>query len=87
MDDIYYKMNQSLMNTSCHQLEVSGKKTVVEQEMKEYVISKMLELNSKTEIDEDMDLCLIVEVLGNMIQKEKHFDTLSHLVHFLLTGQ
>jgi len=83
MDDIYYKMNQSLMNTPYHQLQVEGKKQVIEQELKKYYISKILELNPKTEIDEDMDLCLSVELLGNIIPKGKYQD-ISQFVHFLL---
>lgn len=84
MRDIYYKMNYALISTHYSELEISGKKKIVEQEMRKYIISKILELNPKIKIDKDIDLCLLAKILGDMIPKEKHSDTISHLTHFIL---
>lgn len=85
MQDIYSEVNYYLRKNDFHNIDsISERKRLVNEELKKYVISKILELDSNISISDEMDLYFLVELLGRLIPKEEHFDTIRHLIHFVL---
>jgi len=85
MQDIYSEVNYNLRKNDFHNIDsISERKRLVNEELKKYVISKILELDSNISISDEMDLYFLVELLGRLIPKEEHFDTIRHFVHFVL---
>lgn len=84
MQDIYYKINTKLVDDGFDLLNTEYKKRLVEQELKNYIISKINELDSSILVNVDMDIYFLVDILGRMIPSENHFDVIRHLTHYVL---
>lgn len=88
MMDIYYKVDSSIVNQGFWQKDVEGKKSLIEQELKNYILFKIAEIDkSKSLVNsslENVELIDLLEILASIIPKEKHFDTLRHFIHYIL---
>jgi len=84
MQDIYYKVNSSLVNDDFYSFDVDGQKRLVELELKKYIISKIHELDLNIDVNNNMDIYFLVDILGRMIPSSKHFDVIRHLTHYML---
>ena len=84
--DIYNSIDVNLLENDYYNQDIIGKKELIERFLKEYIISKILELNkSKTIIiDENASINDLVRLLSEIIPEEKHFDTIRHLTHYIL---
>lgn len=88
MRDIYYKVDSNIVKKGFWQKDIEGQKELIQQELKKYTASKIAEIDQSKSLPEasleQIDIVELVEMLGTMIPKEKHFDTLRHFTHYIL---
>lgn len=84
--DIYYAVDHNLIESDYYGKDIDGKKKLIDKCLKEYAISKILEINSQKENMnyDNLSLNELIEILSNLIPKEKHFDTIRHFTHYIL---
>ena len=84
--DIYNTIDINLLENDYYNQDIIGKKTLIDKYLKEYAISKILEINKvKTiQIDENASINELVRLLSELIPQEKHFDTIRHFTHYIL---
>ena len=84
--DIYYKVGKRLQEQDFDILPIEIKKQLVEENLKSYLLEKVAEGTNKelTSIEKEVTTDDLVTILGDIIPKEKHFDELRHLTHFIL---
>lgn len=86
--DIYFKVGKDLY-THAFDIEPDGrKKKLVDACLKTYLASKIAEESTEQALvlsdKEDVSVDDLVEMLGDLIPEEEHFDSMRHLTHFLL---
>ena len=88
LTDIYYKAGKDLAEHGFDAADTNKKKKLVNASLKNYVTTKIIEEDvEKTFLlynDPDISVEELVEMLGEIIPEEQHFDTMRHLTHFIL---
>lgn len=88
LNDIYYKVDSSIVEQGFWQASITEKKALVDKELKKYAISKLQELNLCHQFigNEKASFSVgeLINILANNIPKEQHFDTLRHFIHYIL---
>lgn len=86
--DIYSKVGRDLFEQYFDHGTTEEKKEMVDVDLKVYLATKIAEENpekAKMLSDrKDVSVEELVELLGDLIPKEEHFDTMRHLTHFML---
>lgn len=86
--DIYFKVGKDLYQHAFDIEPIGRKKELVDDCLKKYLIYKVVEENaavaSKIGKAESISVEDLVEMLGDLIPREEHFDTMRHLTHFML---
>lgn len=85
--DIYSKVGMKLAMQNFDFATVEEKKQLVDDNLKTYLIEKVSKINgTSTFVDSKNAISVeeLVNLLGELIPTEKHFDTLRHLTHFIL---
>lgn len=86
--DIYYRVGKDLHQHNFDTENIERKKKLVEGCLKTYLASKIAEESTEQALvlseKEDVTVEELVEMLGELIPEEQHFDTMRHLTHFLL---
>ena len=84
--DIYYSVGNSLLENNYHNQNNEKKLELIDKELKDYAISKILEIDSskKTLITENTTLKELVIILTDIIPKDNHFATIRHFIHYIL---
>ena len=85
--DIYSKINPILIENNYHNLDINGKKTLIDKALKVYIISKLESLGKlnllKGDNANDLSVGDLLEILANEIPEDKHHSTLNHFVHLI----
>lgn len=86
--DIYYKVGKNLYEKDFDFKSTEEKKILVEGNLKNYIAGKIAEESTMKAIElsnnPQVTLDELVIMLGDLIPKEEHFDTMRHLTHFIL---
>ena len=84
--DIYYSVGINLLESDYYRKDINIKKELIDRYLKEYAISKLLELDDSNSNINYYELTLnqLVERLSIIIPTEKHFDTIRHFTHYIL---
>ena len=86
--DIYYRVGKDLHEHGFDIENIERKKKLVAGSLKTYLASKIAEESTEQALvlseKEDVTVEDLVEMLGELIPEEQHFDTMRHLTHFLL---
>ena len=86
--DIYFKVGKDLYQHSFDIEPVGRKKQLVEGCLKTYLATKIAEESTQQALvlseKEEVSVDELVEILGELIPEEQHFDTMRHLTHFML---
>ena len=82
--DIYYKMNQRLIEENYWALNMKEKKELINNELIKYTVTKIQELNPHFKYDQSMDITTLLEIFNNLIDEEEKFETLRHFTHLIL---
>lgn len=88
-NDIYYLVDSKIVEKGYWQLSIEEQKALVTAELKLYLINKLRDVSweqyllVETNV-EKMDIGEIVSIISKCIDKEKHVDTISHFVHYIL---
>lgn len=86
--DIYFVVGKNLFEKDFDHQTTEQKKKLVEGSLKTYVASKIVRESTEQafKLSENPNVSLdeLVELLGELIPEEKHFDTMRHLTHFML---
>lgn len=87
-NDIYYKIDSKIVENGFWSVDVNGKKELIDIELKNYIISKILELNPSVQFIDNLKEKLTtedyLEVLSKMIPKEEQCEVLRHFIHYIL---
>lgn len=88
LTDIYYKAGKDLADHSFYAADTQRKKKLVDASLKNYVTTKIIEEDFEKAFllynDPETSVEELVELLGEIIPREQHFDTMRHLTHFIL---
>lgn len=88
LNDIYFKVGKNLFEQGFDFQTTEQKKKLVDASLKTYLASKIAEESTeKAQLlsnNPDVSVDELVELLGDLIPKEEHFDTMRHLTHFIL---
>lgn len=88
LDDIYYKIDREIVANGWHEVDNEGKKILVDNALKKFMSAKITEFDStkrlQTEDQPDITVNDLVEILGETIPEEDHFETMRHLTHYVL---
>lgn len=82
--DIYYKMNQRLIEENYWALNMKEKKELINNELIKYTVTKIQEFNPHFKYDQSMDITTLLEIFNNLIDEEEKFETLRHFTHLIL---
>lgn len=86
-NDIYSKINPILIKNNYHNLDIKGKKTLIDKALKVYIISKLDEIGKLNLLKEDntekLSVVDLLEILANEIPEDKQHSTLNHFVHLI----
>ena len=86
--DVYFKVGKDLYQHAFDIEPVERKKKLVAACLKTYLASKIAEESTEQALilseKEEVSVCDLVEMLGELIPEEEHFDTMRHLTHFML---
>lgn len=83
--DIYYKMNQRLIEENYWALNIEEKKTLINKELIKYTISKIYELDQKFKYKEETDMTTLLEILNTYIPEQDKFEVLRHFSHYIIS--
>ena len=87
-EDIYYKSNKEIGTKLYDEKSIGGKKAIVNKFVKNYMLEKISELGFPDVLDsphkDEVSIYDLIDVLGDLIPEENHFDTLRHLTHYML---
>lgn len=91
MKDVYYKVDRYLEKNNFYNATVEEQKEMVEEGLKEYALEKIGQLDlvkglNLSKKKDEVSLDELVTILGELIPKDKHFDTLRHLTHYILNA-
>jgi len=85
--DIYYQMNIKLIENDYYFANQLDKKELLEKALSEYMVEKLIQnhaakfmIDNKPEVNTES----LIDILGEVIPKEEHFNTLRHFTHFVL---
>lgn len=85
--DIYSKINPILIENNYHNLDIEGKKTLIDKALRVYIISKLDEIGKlnllKEDNTENLSVGDLLHVLAGEIPEDKHDSTLNHFVHLI----
>lgn len=88
MNDIYFKVNSKLVERGYNFVGVDKKLKLLDDTLKQYLVEKINELQTKPIILEDNDESItvydLVTILGELIPKNEHLNTLDKLTHYIL---
>lgn len=88
MNDIYFKVDSKIVERGYNLVDVTRKLELVDEELKNYAIEKINELQPNPVIlennNESTTVYDLVTILGELIPKKDHFDTLRHFTHYVL---
>ena len=88
INDIYTSMDKKIVNEGYHLSNTEEKKKLVDNGLKDYIISKINELGKvnslTTQNSEQLSTLELFHMLANLIPKENHFDTIRHFTHYIL---
>lgn len=89
MMDVYYKVDKYLIEKDFYGVSEEKQKELIEEGLKDYVIRKIRERdrakgNNLLQKKEEISLDDLVTILGELIPKEEHNDTIRHLTHYIL---
>lgn len=86
--DIYFKVGSTLANQDFDTQSVEQKKKLVNESLKKYLAGKIAEESTKRALElstnETISVDDLVDMLGEIIPIEEHFDSIRHLTHFML---
>lgn len=86
--DIYFRVGKDLYQHAFDVENTGRKKSLVEGCLKTYLASKIAEESTEKALilseKEEVSVDDLVEMLGDLIPEEEHFDTMRHLTHFML---
>ena len=86
--DIYFVVGKNLFERNFDNQTTEQKKRLVEGSLKGYVVGKIVRESTEKAImlseNPQVSLDELVELLGELIPQEQHFDTMRHLTHFML---
>lgn len=83
--DIYYKMNQRLIEENYWALNMKEKKELINNELIKYTVTKIQELNPHFKYDQSMDITNLLEIFNNLIDEEEKFEVLRHFSHYIIS--
>ena len=85
--DIYSKINPILLKNNYHDLDIAGKKSLIDKALKVYIISKLDEIGKLNLLKEDnaenLSVGDLLEILSSEIPEDKHHSTLNHFIHLI----
>ena len=88
LTDIYYKAGKDLAEHGFDAADTQRKKKLVDASLKNYITTKIIEEDFEKVFllynDPETSVEDLVEMLGDIIPREQHFDTMRHLTHFIL---
>ena len=88
LNDIYFKVDSSIVSRDFWKVSMDEKKQLIDDELKKYIISKIVELDTVKMLSDDAENTLsvndLLNTLANKIPKEQHFETLRHFTHYIL---
>lgn len=88
MNDIYFKVDSKIVKDGYNTVDIPQKLNLVDQGLKEYALDKIREISPAKSIKEnnkdDVTINDLVAILGELIPKEEHFETLRHFTHYVL---
>lgn len=86
--DIYYKIDFNIVSQNFWKIDIVEKKKLINIELKKYIISKLEELNLtsaiSSESSQELSVNDLVQILASNIPSEDHFNTLRHLIHYIV---
>jgi len=85
--DIYFKLGAKLMLNGYLDADIDEKKELIDEELKQYTIQKIHEINPNIIVEDstqNLSVVELVEILGTQIPKSEHADTISQFVHYIL---
>jgi len=86
MRDIYLSIDKNLLPQGFWQTDMVGKKKLIDQEMRIYLIEKIEAITGKVlpTCTFDLSVLELVTFLAEIIPADKHEDSLRHTVHYIL---
>lgn len=84
--DIYYQIDSKIMEQGFYEGDIARKKQLIDENLKEYIGSKIAELNSGVLLERTKEISVVeyLAYLASLIPPEEHFNTLRHFVHYIL---
>lgn len=87
-NDIYSRINSGLVSHKYWEQDVNGKKMILDLELKNYIISKIQEMNLYNMLSnvsyEKLSVSNLISILAANIPREQHDCTLNHFIHYIL---
>lgn len=88
MNDIYFKVDSKLVEKGYNFVDIDKKLELLDETLKQYLVDKINELKSTPFIlennDESTTVYDLVTILGELIPKKEHLNTLDKLTHYVL---
>ncbi len=88
MNDIYNNVDKRIVQNGFYDVNIEGKKELVEKELKNYIIFKIKEINNNVNFSDDVfkdfNIYELFEFLANQIPTNEHSKTLNHIIHYVL---
>lgn len=87
MNDIYYGVDSYIVANGFYRTDLNGKKQLVDEGIKKYLITKISEFDSTKTLPEEKSSEVTVEelidLLGEIIPKQDHKQKIAHLTHYI----
>jgi len=86
-NDIYFKVDSNIVNNGFWQVDIQGKKELIDKELKKYIISKLNELGvnkALTDSKKDISVDDLLGLLAMNIPQQNHCEILRHFTHYIL---
>ena len=88
MEDIYYQVDSYIMENGFATASFEEKKQLVDYGLKKYLALKINQLDRSKKLPEDkyseVTVIDLVNLLGEMIPEDRHSQTLTHVVRYIL---
>lgn len=87
-NDIFRSIDSYIVNNGFYNKDVTGKKQLIDEGLKRYLSSKISEIDSTKLLPEEkhseVSVEELIDLLGEMLPTELHFDTLRFITHYIL---
>lgn len=88
INDIYSTVDEKIVRNGFYDVNIEGKKELVEKELRNYFILKIKEINNNVNFSDDVfkdfNIYELFEFLANQIPSDEHSKTLNHIIHYVL---